>query len=63
MLKLSLNVERSFTPYTLETEKMEVDFISINGNVLLLSFLFECKFCKSESRPVHILIQQGKNDD
>ena len=48
-MKLSINLERSFTPYTSWTEKMEFDSILINGDILLLNSLHESIFCKSGS--------------
>ena len=59
-LKLSLNLERSFTSYTSWAEKMDFDFILINGDILLWNSLYESIFCNSGSRPSHILMQQGK---
>ena len=61
-LKLGLNLKRSFTSYTLWTEKMEFDFTLINGDILLLNSLYESIFWKSRLRPFHVLMQYGKND-
>ena len=59
-LKLSLNLETCFTSYTSWVDKMDFDFILINGDILLRNSLYESIFCTSGSRPSHILMQQGK---
>ena len=57
-LKSSFNLERSFTPYTSCTERMEFDFILMNGDISPLTSLYESIFFKSGSRPFHIVMQQ-----
>ena len=59
-LKLSLNLERSFTSYTSCTEKTKFDFILINSKISPFNYFHECVFCKSGSRTFHISMQQGK---
>ena len=56
MNEITLNLERSFTPYTSCTEKTEFDFILINDDILPLNSLYEPIFYKSGSRSFHILM-------